>query len=141
MNSITITRQIQDLIDLVYPDLTPRERGNKVRDDIHKLYLERLSMHQLVESIEESEKLRIPKSPSSDPKAVTNRIAGLAQAIDDQNWTAIRRGVTQAQEQGLWDNPTEMRFIARLNDDFGGAVNEYRVQKSRITAFFDRLLS
>jgi hypothetical protein len=149
MSSITLTRQIQELIDLTYPDLTPRQRGNKVRDDIHKLYLERLST-----KVNEEQTLRltprevnqVEQSLDSVPadgstRAITERIALQSPAIDDQNWVAIRLGVEQAKNRAVWCDPaTEKRLIEQLNVDFEDARNPFRVQKSRITAFFARLL-
>jgi hypothetical protein len=133
--NIEITPQVQRVIDLAYPGMSPRQQANQVRNLIHDVLLERVTAVQGPELPFET----IP-DPEEASKKIANRIADMAPAIDDQNWAAIRRGVTRAQEQSLWDNPTELRLVARLNDEFEGAINEHRVQKSRITAFFDRLL-
>lgn len=147
VSSITVTQQIQDLIDLVYPDLTPRERGNKVRDDIHKLYLERLSVkfrngetdripEQFIEVSPE-----IPFVVQQDPRAIADRIATMAPEIDDINWMLIKNNVESMLDADMiWDNPAELRLIAKLNEPFDGATSKRRVQNSRIRAFFARLI-
>lgn len=134
MNSITITPQLQHIIDRVYPGLTPRQQATKIRGLIHTLMLDMI----------------LPTTPdgAATPAQVeldaatkiANRVARMAPAIDDQNWVKIESYIEQAKGAGLWDNPTELRLIARLNDPFDGAENENRVQNSRITAFFRRLL-
>jgi hypothetical protein len=64
----------------------------------------------------------------------------MAPSIDDQNWVKLETYIQQAKDAYLWDNPAELRLIARLNDPFDGAENQFRVQNSRITAFFRRML-
>ena len=132
--NIEITPQVQRVIDLAYPGMPPRQQANKVRDLIHDVLLARVTAEQ------EPELTLIPH-PVEAPKDIANRVSDNAPAIDDQNWSAIKRGITKAQELGLWDHTeNERRLTTRLNDPFDGAINEHRVQKSRITAFFDRLL-
>jgi len=115
--------------------MSPRQQAGQIRELLYDILLDQIPAPNGPE---------LPFSTAPDPveasKDTANRIADMAPAIDDQNWAAIRRGVTKARELDRWDNPTEMRLIARLNDEFEGAINEHRVQKSRITAFFDRLL-
>lgn len=132
------------MAEKVYPGLSPRQLSTRINDDLYVLYLEKLtSMKTGPLDPPEEQRDHIPfitlPAPEQSRK-IANRVADLSPAIDDQNWAKIERGVRQALHESLWDNPAELRLIARLNDDFDGAENEHRVQNSRITAFFNRLL-
>lgn len=133
MNTITITPQLQQLIDRVYPDLTPRQQSGKIRGMIQEILLDRI-LNTPIAAPEPG----APPEPETATRAA-NRIARMAPSIDDQNWVKLESFIEQAKAAGLWDNPAELRLIARLNDPFDGAENEHRVQNSRITAFFRRL--
>jgi hypothetical protein len=145
------------LAEKVYPGLTPRQLSTKINDDMQRYYVDKLTepdRDALVAAIEESERLRLTprevnqleQSLDSVPadgstRAITERIALQSPAIDDQNWVAIRLGVEQAKNRALWCDPaSEKRLIEQLNVDFEDARNPFRVQKSRITAFFARLI-
>lgn len=125
------------MAEKVYPGLSPRQLSSRINDDMHVFYLEKLT------SMKGDTQIPFETVPddSQDPsRKIANRIADMAPAIDDQNWSKIERNVRAMQEIGSWDNKTELLLIARLNDAFDGAENEHRVQNSRITAFFDRRL-
>lgn len=138
--NIEIPTWLEDKFDEIHPGLTTsHQKASVMRDDLYRLYRDAKRPDQeLADHIPQDTLVSFVTQEES--KKIANRIADMAPAIDDQNWAAIRRGVSDAQDQDKWDNATELRFIARLNDDFGGAISKERVQKSRITAFFDRLL-
>jgi len=131
---ITVTPQLQRVIDRAYPGLPPRQQANKVRD---------LLFDVLLGMAEKTPAADVPPMPApTEAETATkaaNRIAKMAPAIDDQNWVKLEAFIEQAKMAGLWDNPAELRLVARLNEPFDGAENTYRVQNSRITAYFRRL--
>jgi hypothetical protein len=131
---ITVTPQLQRVIDRAYPGLPPRQQANKVRD---------LLFDVLLGMAEKTPAADVPPMPAATraeaATKIANRIAKMAPAIDDQNWVKLEAFIEQAKMAGLWDNPAELRLVARLNDPFDGAENEHRVQNSRITAYFRRL--
>lgn len=133
-----ITTKTRRIAEKVYPGLSARQLSSRVNDDMYVYYLEQLSGPALpfvtVPDVE-------PEPEDEPSRKVANRIADMAPAIDDQNWSKIERNVRAMQQIGSWDNKTELLLIARLNDAFDGAENEHRVQNSRITAFFDRRIS
>lgn len=143
--NIAITPQLQEVINLRYPNLTPRQQANRVREDLHKLYLSlylQANGPQIpFETVPDEPDLHKQVHKVEPSRKIANRVADMAPAIDDQNWAKIERNVRAMQQIGTWDNKTELLLIARLNDEFEGAENEHRVQNSRITAFFDRRIS
>lgn len=132
MNVITVTPQLQRVIDRAFPNMPPRQQANKVRDLLFDVLLD----------LADQPEPAAPAAPAEIEAAtrIANRVAKMAPAVDDQNWVKLETYIEQAKDAGLWDNPAELRLIARLNDPFDGAENEQRVQNSRITAFFRRLL-
>lgn len=127
-----MTPQLQRVIDRVYPGLPPRQQANKVRTLLFDVLLD------MADNPPPGPPMPGPTAGETATRAA-NRIAKMAPAIDDQNWVKLESFIEQAKAAGLWDNPAELRLIARLNDPFDGAENEHRVQNSRITAFFRRL--
>lgn len=137
--NVAITPPLQRLINRVYPGMSPRQQAGQIRELLYDILLDQIPAPDKPEP-ELPFSFMIPE-PEEAPKDIANRVSDNAPAIDDQNWSAIKRGITKAQELGLWDHTeNELRLTSRLNDPFDGAINEHRVQKSRITAFFDRLL-
>lgn len=126
------------LAEKVYPGLTARQLSSKVNEDLHRLYIDRLTEPAPIQPAPLIPFETIPAQETD--RDVADRIAQNSPAIDDQNWVAIRFGISDAQTRGLWDAEAERRLTEQLNVDFDNARNEYRVQKSRITAFFARLL-
>lgn len=134
MNVITVTPQLQRVIERAYPGLPPRQQANKVRNLLFDILLD------MAENAPAATPVPMPEATDAEAATkIANRIAKMAPAIDDQNWVKLESFIEQAKAAGLWDNPAELRLIARLNDPFDGAENEHRVQNSRITAFFRRL--
>ena len=135
--NIEIPQWLEDAFDEVHPGFrTSHQKATRMRKDLYRFYRDMKQNEPVLTEVSPE----IPIIVTSDPKAVANRIADMSPAIDDQNWAKIERNVEAAIEAGLWDNPTELRLIARLNDAFDGAENEHKVQNSRISAFFRRLL-
>jgi len=131
--NIAITPPLQRLIDRVYPGMSPRQQAGQLRELLHDVLLDQIP--------EPGAPLPSQQEPEESCTKAANRIAKMAPAIDDQNWAKLESNIHIAQQAGLWDNPAELRLIGRLNDPFDGAENEHRVQNSRITAFFRRLLA
>jgi hypothetical protein len=134
--NIEITAPLQRLIDRVYPGMTHRQQAGQIRELLHDVLLDQIPVP--------ARENPAPATAEHDEESCTkaaNRVASMSPAIDDQNWAKLESNIHIAQQAGLWDNPAELRLIGRLNDPFDGAENEHRVQNSRITAFFRRLLA
>jgi hypothetical protein len=129
-----MTPQLQRVIDRVFPGLPPRQQANKVRGLLFEVLLDIADSKPAADA----QPMPGPAEAETATKAA-NRIAKMAPAIDDQNWVKLEAFIEQAKMAGLWDNPAELRLVARLNEPFDGAENTYRVQNSRITAYFRRL--
>lgn len=135
--NIAITPPLQRLIDRVYPGMSPRQQAGQLRELLHDVLLD-----QIPTPTPTATGTAAPAEPEQEScTKAANRIANMAPAIDDQNWAKLEANIHTAQQAGLYDMPTELRLIGRLNDPFDGAENEHRVQNSRITAFFRRLLA
>jgi hypothetical protein len=144
VNSITVTPQLQHVIDRAYPGLSPRQQASKIRGLIHEILLDMIlaSGEPGTPGRDEFRTSVLPCAGDGHETATraANRVAKMAPSIDDQNWVKLETYIQQAKDAYLWDNPAELRLIARLNDPFDGAENQFRVQNSRITAFFRRML-
>lgn len=133
---LQITPQIQELIERRYPDLSPRQRGNRVREDLHKLYLKLCLDPPTVTAAPEPTLVLL-----ENPRDIANRVAEQAPAIDDGNWSLIASSVQEAIDVKRWDTAIDVpRLLVELHKPFVDAKNEFRVQHSRIKAFFDRHL-
>lgn len=128
------------LAQQLYPDLTPRELGTRINDDLFQLYLRKLA-GRTYEDIQLPELPEDHTPPQRTPKETADFIADNAPAIDDTNWSLTKNGIVTATEAGRWDGATLERLLDRLNEPFDKVRNEPRVQNSRITTFFDRLLA
>lgn len=138
--NIELPPHIQDLMEEVWPDRTPRRRASEARKLLYTALRERLIQQQAISTPLINAQTGMKEPDQDAPKVIADRIADKAPAIDDQNWVAIRNGVEASRERALWSPENERRLVEHLNVDFDNARNEYRVQKSRITAYFDRLL-
>lgn len=134
MSSMEITPGLQTLIDLVYPGLPHRQQASKARNDLIRLYGSRLQQPVTVTT-------EAPPKNYETSRDITVRIADSASAIDTTNWSLIFRNVQASMDAGRWDAAVEHRLMGELNMPFENAMNERRVQNSRIKAFFTQHLS
>lgn len=145
--NIEIPQHIQDLMEEVWPDRTPRRRASELRKLIYDALRDEAKRLAHIQAVADGPLIPFETVPADmefidaePPRQITDRIAQRAPRIDDVNWSTIIRGIEAAQARDRWGREQEDLLVERLNVDFDGAVNEFRVQKSRITAYFDRLL-
>lgn len=133
---------LMDLFEETHPDCgdTSQAKAAAIRDELRLLWRARKMATTFIAQNPDFLQSEATTARPLTAREIADIIATQAPRIDDQNWQAIKRGVEAAQAQGRWEATNHQDLVERLNVDFEGAMNEYRVQKSRITAYFERLL-